>query len=175
MAAGTSPRWDRAMRQRLARAEEAALGELYDRLASTVHSLALRVLEDESAADEVTREVFTHVWLHPEEFDPGGGTLRSWLAGLASDRAVRRLRESGTAPESRVRRAATAARADFIVTSMPTPLRDALDSAYHQRRTYRQTARDLNVTEDEARRRLRLGLQLLSTAGGPAGRAGDVP
>ena len=47
---------------------------------------------------------------------------------------------------------------------MPAPLRAALELAYFQRRDYRQTAGDLGVTEDEARRRLRLGLQLLSTA-----------
>jgi RNA polymerase sigma-70 factor (ECF subfamily) len=47
---------------------------------------------------------------------------------------------------------------------MPAPLRAALELAYFQRRDYRQTALDLGVTEDEARRRLRLGLQLLSTA-----------
>jgi len=51
-----------------------------------------------------------------------------------------------------------------VNSSMPTPLRDALELAYHRRRDYRQTAADLGVTEDEARRRLRLGLQLLSTA-----------
>ncbi|NEE22389.1 RNA polymerase, partial [Streptomyces sp. SID7499] len=39
-----------------------------------------------------------------------------------------------------------------------------LELAYIHRRDYRQTAADLGVTEDEARRRLRLGLQLLSTA-----------
>ena len=41
------PRWDRRMQQRLARGEAAALGELYDRFASLVHSLAHRVLDDE--------------------------------------------------------------------------------------------------------------------------------
>ncbi|WP_030898089.1 sigma factor [Streptomyces sp. NRRL F-5126] len=169
MAAGTSHRWDRGMRRRLVRGEEAALGELYDRLAPTVHRLAHRVLEDDRAADGVTREVFAHVWQHPEEFDPGRGTLRSWMAGLASERAVRRLREDGGASEERIRGAATAARADFIVTSMPSSLREALESAYRRRRTYRETARELDVTQDEARRRLRLGLQLLSSAGGPAG------
>lgn len=66
--------------------------------------------------------------------------------------------------EQKIREASTAARADFIVTSMPAPLRAALELAYFQRRDYRQTAADLGVTEDEARRRLRLGLQLLSTA-----------
>ncbi|MBR7678981.1 RNA polymerase subunit sigma-70, partial [Streptomyces daliensis] len=66
--------------------------------------------------------------------------------------------------EEKVRAASTAARADYIVTSMPASLRAALELAYFQRRDYRQTARQLGVTEDEARRRLRLGLQLLSSA-----------
>ncbi|MFD5795018.1 MULTISPECIES: RNA polymerase sigma factor [Streptomyces] len=173
------PRWDRKMQQRLARGEAAALGELYDRFASLVHSLAHRVLGDERAADGVTREVFAHVWEHPDSYDPKEGPLRSWVAGVTHRLAVQRLRatetaaltggESGSAEElesleSKVRRASVAARADYIVHSMPAPLRAALELAYFQRRDYRQTATDLGVTEDEARRRLRLGLQLLSTA-----------
>ncbi|MFJ2607424.1 sigma-70 family RNA polymerase sigma factor [Streptomyces sp. NPDC087425] len=170
------PRWDRRMQQRLARAEAAALGELYDRYASLVHGLAHRVLDDEEAADSITRDVFAHVWEHPEAYDAKQGPLRTWLAALTQRFAVQRLRATGTAAlaqggggspeelERRVRHASVAARADYIVTSMPTPLRAALDLAYFQRRDYRQTAADLGVTEDEARRRLRLGLQLLSTA-----------
>lgn len=176
MAKDTPPRWDRKMQQRLARGEAAALGELYDRFASLVHSLAHRVLDDDCAADRVTREVFAHVWENPEEYDPKKGAMRSWIAGLTHRLAVRRLRQAETAAladggqgttedmEQKVRRASVAARADYIVTSMPAPLRAALELAYFQRRDYRQTAADLGVTEDEARRRLRLGLQLLSTA-----------
>ena len=67
------PRWDRKMQQRLARGEAAALGELYDRFASLVHGLAHRVLGDERAADGITREVFTHVWEHPDAYDPQAG------------------------------------------------------------------------------------------------------
>ncbi|WNM35951.1 sigma-70 family RNA polymerase sigma factor [Streptomyces sp. Li-HN-5-11] len=170
------PRWDRRMQQRLARGEAAALGELYDRFASLVHGLAHRVLADERAADGITREVFAHVWEHPETYDPQQGPLRSWVAGLTHRLAVQRLRTTETAAlarggqgsaeelEDKVRRASVAARADYIVHSMPAPLRAALELAYFQRRDYRQTAADLGVTEDEARRRLRLGLQLLSTA-----------
>ncbi|MFF8972318.1 sigma-70 family RNA polymerase sigma factor [Streptomyces sp. NPDC014995] len=170
------PRWDRRMQQRLARGEAAALGELYDRFASLVHGLAHRVLGDERAADGITREVFTHVWEHPDAYDPKQGPLRTWVATLAHRLAVQRLRATeaaalarggpGTAEEleDKVRHASVAARADYIVQSMPTPLRTALELAYFQRRDYRQTAVDLGVTEDEARRRLRLGLQLLSTA-----------
>jgi len=188
------PRWDRSMQQRLERGEAAALGEFYDRFASLVHNLAHRVLGDEDAADAITREVFTHVWEHPDAYDPKQGPLRSWVAALTHRLAVQRLRATETAAleragelgraagahpeesqragaseraaelERRVRRASVAARADYIVTSMPTPLRLALERAYFQRRDYRQTAADLGITEDEARRRLRLGLQLLSTA-----------
>ncbi|WP_405820180.1 sigma-70 family RNA polymerase sigma factor [Streptomyces sp. NBC_01390] len=201
----TPPRWDRRMQQRLARGEAAALGELYDRFASLVHGLAHRVLGDEQAADRITREVFAHVWQHPDAYDPKQGPMRSWLATLTHRLAVQRLRQTETAAlthddptdrdehaqtdtytnapatssastgatgstgsmeelERRVRRASVAARADYIVTSMPAPLRAALELAYFQRRDYRQTAADLGVTEAEARRRLRLGLQLLSTA-----------
>ena len=177
------PRWDRKMQQRLVRGEAAALGELYDRFASLVHGLAHRVLGDEQAADGITREVFAHVWENPEAYDPKHGPLRSWVATLTHRLAVQRLRATETAAlarggpgttedlERKVRSASVAARADYIVTSMPTPLRAALELAYFQRRDYRQAAADLGVTEDEARRRLRLGLQLLSTAhdAGPSG------
>ncbi|MFE3900298.1 RNA polymerase sigma factor [Streptomyces sp. NPDC059153] len=173
------PRWDRKMQQRLARGEAAALGELYDRFASLVHSQAHRMLDDETAADLVTREVFGYVWENPDAYDPKQGSMRSWVARLTHRQSVRRLREEDSLPggtdeetgaaagaglEERVRRATAAARADYIVASMPAPLRAALELAYMQRRDYRQTAADLGVTEDEARRRLRLGLQLLSTA-----------
>ncbi|MEE1755754.1 RNA polymerase sigma factor [Streptomyces sp. SP18CS02] len=177
MAKDTPPRWDRRMQQRLARGEAAALGELYDRFASLVHSTAHRVLDDEAAADRVTREVFGYVWENPDAYDPRQeGSMRSWIARLTRRQAVHRLRQAEAAAfaergggsaeelEQKVRRAAVAARADYIVTSMPAPLRAALELAYFQRRDYRQTAADLGVTEDEARRRLRLGLQLLSTA-----------
>lgn len=166
------------MQQRLARGEAAALGELYDRFASLVHHLAYRVLDEEDAAVRVTLEVFTHIWERPDTYDPRRGPFRSWIADLTHRHALNRLRETATASappgctasarqvEARVRDASAAARADYIVTSMPPPLRAALELAYFHRRDYRQAAAALGVTEDEARRRLRLGLQLLATANG---------
>ncbi|MGW0117572.1 sigma-70 family RNA polymerase sigma factor [Streptomyces sp. NPDC003327] len=187
MATETPLRWDRRMQQRLARGEAAALGELYDRFASLVHSLAHRVLDDDAAADQVTREVFGYIWENPDAYDPKQGNMRAWVARLTQRQAVHRLRQAeatayaetgrGSAEEleQKVRRASVAARADYIVTSMPAPLRAALELAYFQRRDYRQTAADLGVTEDEARRRLRLGLQLLSTANTRPPEGGSPP
>ncbi|MGK5531664.1 sigma-70 family RNA polymerase sigma factor [Streptomyces sp. URMC 129] len=173
MAHETPPRWDREMQQRLERGEAAALAELYDRFASLAYGIAQRVLDDEAATAQVTREVFAVLWESPPDFTPDTGPMRSWVAGLAHRLAVQRLRadldgrasgaERAEAAEQ-VRSASTAARADYIVTSMPAPLREALELTRFQRRDYRQVAEQLGITEAEARRRLRLGLQLLSTA-----------
>ncbi|WP_225845390.1 sigma factor [Streptomyces sp. HPF1205] len=182
MATPAPPRWDRKMQQRLARGEEAALGELYDRYASLVHSLAHRVMDDDDAADLITREVFGYIWENPDAYEPKHGSLRSWIAALTQRQAVHRLRQSAgrgrsdpAEVEARVREANTAARADFIVTSMPAPLRAALELAYRERLDYRAAAAGLGVSADEARRRLRLGLQLLSTAMEPDNAMGNPP
>ncbi|MDI5965078.1 sigma factor [Streptomyces sp. SL13] len=176
MATPAPPRWDRAMQQRLARGEEAALGELYDRFGPLVYGLALRILDDEDAADRVTREVFGHIWENPDAYDPRDGNMRSWIATLTQRQSVSRLRafeaervrsggqRAGEPFEARVREANTAARADFIRDSMPASIRAALNLAYIQRRDYRQAALELGLSEVEARRRMRLGLQMLATA-----------
>ncbi|UED85774.1 sigma factor [Streptomyces profundus] len=166
MAHETPPHWDRNMRERLRRGEAAALAELYDRFASLAYGIARRVLDDDEATGQVTREVFGAIWESPDDFDPRQGTMRSWIAALAHRLAVARLRGAAAGPgvSAQVRAASTAARADYIVTAMPAPLRAALELTRFQRQDYRQMAERLGISEDEARRRLRLGLQLLSSA-----------
>lgn len=160
--------------RRLARGEEAALSELYDAHAPMVYGLALRLLDDEEAAGRVLAEVFADVWADPLAYAPERGPLRTLLTELAHRRAMRGLEEpaadvlepeAGPRPaEERARAASAAARADRVVTAMPGPLRTALELVYVRHRDYREAAAELGVSEDEARRRLRLGLQLLSTA-----------
>lgn len=177
-----NPRWDEQLQRRLARGEETALGELYDRLSPMVHGLAGRVLGDQAAAAQLTREIFAHVWEHPEEFDPAQGSLRSWLGALTHRRAVERLRAaraaefvpagaaspdaaqglSGTAEEE-IRAVATAARMQYVVDSLPAPLRETIAVTYYDGRTYQETARLLGISEQAAKQRMRLGLDLLAT------------
>ncbi|GAA2049070.1 RNA polymerase [Streptomyces carpaticus] len=167
MAHETPPQWDRDMRRRLESGEAAALAELYDRFASLAYGIAHRVLTDEETTGRVTRDVFGRIWATPQSFDPDQGPMRSWIAGEAHRLAVARLRRrEGTAAGSaeRIRTASTAARADYIVTAMPAPLREALELARGGRTDYREVARELGITDAEARRRLRLGLQLLASA-----------
>lgn len=160
------------MQQRLARGEEAALGELYDRFFTLVHHLSYKITEDPETAEEVTTEVFAHLWQRADQFDPLRHSMRSWIAALTGEKATCRLRkteylaqrDSPDAVEAKVRAASAAARADYIVASMPAPLQRALEQTYIYNRSYCEVAKELDISQAEARRRLRLGLQLLSTA-----------
>ncbi|MFJ8627784.1 sigma-70 family RNA polymerase sigma factor [Kitasatospora sp. NPDC093550] len=167
------PRWDEQLQRRLARGEETALGELYDQLAPMVHGLAGRILADQTAAAQLTREIFAHVWEHPEDFDPARGSLRSWLGALTHTRAVERLRVRRAAEhlpgcdtrgaEAEIRAVATAARVQYVVDSLPQTLRETIAVTYYDGRTYRETARLLGISEQAAKQRMRLGLELLAT------------
>ncbi|MFC5910771.1 sigma-70 family RNA polymerase sigma factor [Streptacidiphilus monticola] len=171
-------RWDQQIQRRLARGEESALGELYDQFAPLVHGLAQRVLDDQDAAEQITREVFAHVWAHPEGFDAARGSMRSWIGTLTHRRAVERLRRErgldvpaeGAGPtecagaEEEVLAAATAARVRYVVTGLPQALRETLLLTYFGGRTYEQAAHELGISPDVAKHRMRLGLQLLATA-----------
>ncbi|MFY1677504.1 MULTISPECIES: sigma factor [unclassified Streptomyces] len=160
----TSARSDRELRERLAHGEAAALGELYDRFAPLVHGLALRALDDEPAADTVTLDVLADAWRDPEAYDPEQGPLHAWLATLTHRAVLRRLGATGAEATEEVRRAAVVARADTVARSLPDAQRAALEQAYLRRRDYRQTAADLGISREEARRLLLGGLRKLAAA-----------
>jgi RNA polymerase sigma factor (sigma-70 family) len=65
-----------------------ALAEAYDRWATLIHSLAMRITADRAAAEDVTQDVFVHLWQYPDRYDPQRGALRTWLCLLARSRAV---------------------------------------------------------------------------------------
>ena len=54
--------------------------ELYDRYSSVVYAVALRVLGDTGAAEDVLQEVFLQLWRKPSAFDAARGSLGK-LAG----------------------------------------------------------------------------------------------
>src|ERR1700761_4971450 len=76
----------------VARYSEVALAEVYRRHGGAVYGLARRVLNSASEAEDVTQEVFLRLWNQPDRFDPGRGTLRSFLLAQSHARAVDAIR-----------------------------------------------------------------------------------
>src|SRR5215475_8467849 len=72
---------------------EDAMAELYDRYSSVVYAVALRVLGNAAAAEDVLQEVFLQLWRNPGSFDASRGNLAPWLAVIARNRAVDGLRK----------------------------------------------------------------------------------
>jgi RNA polymerase sigma-70 factor (ECF subfamily) len=84
----------------IASGDQAALGRVYDRFHRLVFSLALRVLSDRTAAEEVSQDVFLRLWHRAGGFDPERGELMGWLVTVTRNRAIdtlrsRQHRESG--------------------------------------------------------------------------------
>jgi hypothetical protein len=72
--------WDQELHGRILLGDADAFDELYDQYAPMVYGMALRVIRDHTAAADITQEVFAGFWEQPEGFNPGRGTLRSWMA-----------------------------------------------------------------------------------------------
>ena len=76
----------------VARGDPRALEVVYERHSRGVYSLALRLLGDGAAAEEVVQETFLKLWRQPDAFQPSRGRLFTWLLGVAHHRAVDLLR-----------------------------------------------------------------------------------
>ncbi len=79
---------DAVLAARLAAGDDHALAEVFDALAPSVYGSAVRVLGDNSAAQDVVQDVFVELWTHPDRYDPAAGALRTYLTVLARHRAV---------------------------------------------------------------------------------------
>lgn len=172
--------WERDVRDRLVAGDDTALHEIYDQLASFVYGLALRVIGDTRAAEDVSQDVFVGFWERPAAFDPERGSLRTWLGTLTHRRAVDYVRRE----EARRRRAerdasravaapdveematalVTAERVRAALDLLPSDQRRAIQLAYFGGKTYRQVAVALGIPEGTAKSRLRLGLRRIADA-----------
>ncbi len=87
---------DETLIQLIARSQESALGELYDRYSRLVYSVALNTLGDAPRAEEVTQDVFERVWEKARTFDATQGRVVNWLTSIARHRSIDLFRQSRT-------------------------------------------------------------------------------
>jgi RNA polymerase sigma-70 factor (ECF subfamily) len=172
--------WEHDVRDRVVAGDDTGLREVYDQYASFVYGLAVRVIGDPRAAEDVSQDVFIAFWERPGAFDPDRGSLRTWLGTLTHRRSVDYVRRE----EARRRRATreasravptpdveematallTAERVRAALDLLPTEQRRAIQLAYFGGKTYRQVAETLGIPEGTAKSRLRLALRRIADA-----------
>jgi len=86
--------------QRVAEGDFAAFELLYDQYHRLVYSVAIRILENEAWAEDVTQEVFTKIWTEPQNFR--GGNFTGWIARVARNRTIDLMRSRQLRPEAQL-------------------------------------------------------------------------
>ena len=82
-----------ALVTRAAQGDQTALAALYDETNAHVYGLALRILRDQYAAEDVTIDVYAQVCRQGASYDANRGTPSAWLLTLTRSRAIDRLRQ----------------------------------------------------------------------------------
>jgi len=157
--------------------DQSAMAALYDRYSSIVYSVALRVLGDTGAAEDVLQDVFMQLWRNPGLFDSNRGSLGAWLAVIARNRAIDALRKRR--PESDIEdvvlsvetdlaaeadRARAAEKVRSVLGTMPGPQRAALEMAYFEGLTHTEIAAKTGEPLGTIKTRIRAGLTTLRKA-----------
>ncbi len=79
---------DEALVAQVARGDEDALGELYDRVGRIAYGLAVRVLRDDRLAEDAVQEGFLAVWRSAASFRAERAKASTWILTLVHRRAV---------------------------------------------------------------------------------------
>ena len=93
---------DRAVLERIARGELGALDDLYERYKTMSYSIAYRITNDATLAEDVVQEAFLGAWRNAGRYIEGRGSVKTWLLSIVHHRAidaVRRRRATVELPE----------------------------------------------------------------------------
>src|SRR5215813_12795042 len=175
-----TPQDDAALIARLRDKDENAqnaMADLYDRYSGIVYGVALRVLGDTTAAEDVLQEVFLQLWRKPEVFDANRGKLPAWLAVIARNRAIDHLRKrppeddiedlpisTGVNLENEAAQRLAVDKIRGVLSQLPHDQRRALEMAFFEGMTHTEIAAKCGEPLGTIKTRIRTGLLVLRKA-----------
>jgi len=169
---------DEALVALVARGDEDALAELYDRVSRVAYGLALRVLRDERHAEDAVQEAFLQVWRSAATFRAERAKASTWILTLVHRRAVDLVRReerrqadpltddsaAGEAPEQTEEAAwlrFERERVQSALRQLPDVQREALELAYYGGFSQSELADRLGVPLGTIKSRMFAGLARL--------------
>lgn len=79
--------------------DRAAFARLYERTASHLLAVVLRIQRDRALAEDLLQEVYVNVWKAASGFDAARAQPLTWLTSIARNRAIDSLRRQATQPQ----------------------------------------------------------------------------
>jgi RNA polymerase sigma-70 factor (ECF subfamily) len=156
------------------RARDAGAFEaLYDAYHRLVYGIALRVLSDAAAAEDVTQTVFLKLWSSPDVFR--GGNFSGWIARVTRNRAIDVLRSNAPVYgeeiptllaaddvlEEQVIAALDGRRVREAMKLIPQDQREAIELGFFGGLSHEQIARRAGLPLGTVKTRIRSGLRKL--------------
>ena len=168
---------DAALVSAIRAGDQSAMAALYDRYSAIVYSIALRVLGDTGAAEDILQDVFIQLWRNPSAFDASRGNLGAWLSVITRNRSIDALRKRR--PEQDFEEVVLSVEPDFasdadrsrigqkvrsLLAAMPDSQRKALELAYFEGLSHSEIAAKTGEPLGTIKTRIRAGLLTLRKA-----------
>jgi RNA polymerase sigma-70 factor (ECF subfamily) len=158
-----------------------ALSRLYDRYSGIVKALVLRIIHNETEADDLLPEVFLEIWNQAKNFSAKKGKPLGWMVTLARRRAIDALRKKQAYARAEERLKAEPERQPLawvqgsiaediragdtrvlmarVIHSLPEAQQQVIDFAFFQGMSQREIAAHTNIPLGTVKTRLELGLK----------------
>jgi RNA polymerase sigma factor (sigma-70 family) len=182
---------DEALISLVASSDDAALAELYDRFGRVAYGLALRILRDESLAQDAVQEAFLAVWHSADRFLAERAKASTWILTLVHRRSVDLVRREDRRrgePLERAPEAATTSTAEDeaalgfqrrvvqeALKRLPAEQREALELGYYGGLTQSELAERLGQPLGTIKSRMFAGLTRLRALLAQAGLEESLP
>ncbi len=158
----------------------AGIAALYDRYGRLIFSMALRVVQDRGAAEEITQDVFMRCWRSLDRYQPSQGSLASWMLSITHNRAIDELRsrrgkdarreisDDILQPQAMIdpgfEEALLRGEIQQALQILPVAQRDVIELVFWSGLTRREIAERLSLPLGTVHTRLRLGMDKLREA-----------
>jgi RNA polymerase sigma-70 factor, ECF subfamily len=158
-----------------------ALSELYDRYSGILKALILRIIHNDTEADDLLQEVFMEIWNQSKNFSSAKGKPLGWMVTLTRRRAIDALRKKQAyaraeerlqaEPEQQplawvqnttaedIRAGDTRALMAKVIRSLPEAQQQVIYLAFFQGMSQREIAAHTNIPLGTVKTRLELGLK----------------
>ncbi|MDQ2866074.1 MAG: sigma-70 family RNA polymerase sigma factor [Candidatus Eremiobacteraeota bacterium] len=152
-----------------------AFEALYDAYHRLVYGVAVRMLNDIAAAEDLTQAVFLKVWSTPELFR--GGNFAAWIIRVTRNRALDVLRSRSVRAESELPESLPesdsiedvafasidAERLRGALKKLPSEQREPIELGFFSGVTHEEIARQSGIPLGTIKTRIRAGLRKLRT------------
>lgn len=167
---------DEQLVQAVARADEDALGELYDRFGRVAYGLAYKILQDAALAEDAVQEAFLQIWRGAGSYRPERARASTWLLTYVHRRAVDLVRREQRRRSVRVEElpepSGSGADEEVVASSrreivkealrrLPSEQREAIELAYYGGLTQSELAAQLGQPLGTIKSRMFTGLRRL--------------